>query len=162
MSRSIFDLGNLGEIETATNVSDILEDEVKSIDLDDYEGNNYYFFCANIHPSFALFIPTVPKSVVNNQMNNLISKRNSSDNEVREKAFIEAIQTIIGVNNMFQKYSKKGGARELEKYAQQGHQEYKNFCNDVVLYNLHMKVFFNKSFQLWDTKQIKELGFYRE
>ena len=162
MSRSIFDDVVLGEIETATNVSDILEDEVKSIKLDDYEGNNYYFFCANIHPSFALFIPTAPKSVIINQMNDLISKRNSSDNEVREKTFIGAIQTIMGVNNTFQKYSKKGGARELEKYAQQGHQEYKDFCNDVILYNLYMKVFFDKGFQLWDTKQIKELGFYRE
>ena len=158
MSRSIFDIGNLGEIETATNVSDILEEEVKSINLDDYEGNNYYFFCANIHPSFALFVPIFPKSVVNNQMKKLIDKRNSSDDEVREKAFIEALQTIFGVNNMFQKYSKKGGARELEKYAQQGHQEYKNFCNDVVLYNIYMKVFFNRPFEIWDPKKVEELG----
>ena len=156
---SLFDSEGLGEVETATKLSDLCE-EIKTINENDYEGNNYYFFCGTIHPSFSLFIPASPKYIVDDEVKKLRSEKESNDDEVKFKAINDCMSVLIGVNNTFQKYSCKGGARLLEQYAKQQSQEYKDFCNDVILYNVFMKVFFNKSMALWDINQIKQMGKY--
>ena len=159
MSRSIFDDVVLGEIETATNASDVLEDEVKSLNDDEYTDDKLYFFCANIHPSFSLFIPVVLKEYVDNQVKKLQNKIAGVNSiEGKNEMINEALCVIIGCNNEFNKYKVKGGARLLERYSIEGKKEYKDFCNDVVLYNIYMKVFFNRPFEIWDPKKVEELG----
>ena len=158
---SVFD-DVASEIETATKMEDVYDNNVKSIQCDEYEGNYYYFSCGTIHPSFALFAPTVPKHIVDDTMKKIRSKKESNNAEVRIKSASECISVLIGTNNTFQKYLGKGGVRLLEQYALQGKQEYKNFCNDVVLYNVYMSIYFNKPISLWDIEQIKEIGIYRD
>lgn len=158
---SIFDDNIIGEIETSTRVEDVV-DFTGSVLKTEYEGNNYYFFCATIHPSFSLFIPETPKHLVDDKIKNLISIKEGNDNENKNKLINEAMCVLMGCSDNFNKYKVKGGARLLEQYAKQGKQEYKDFCNDVVLYNIYMKVIFNKGLALWDISQIKELGMFRD
>lgn len=158
---SMFDDVVLGEVETAIKMEDIFDD-IKTSNPEEYEGNNYYFSCGVIHPSFALFVPVVPKQEVIDNIKLLRSEKDSSDIEVRNKAMNACIMTIMGTSATFQKYTGKGGARLLEKYSKQGKPEYREFCNDVVLYNIYMNVFFHKNISLWDVEQIKQMGLYRE
>lgn len=159
---SFFDSEGLGEIETATRYEDVYENDVKIVQPNEYEGNHYYFSCGTIHPSFALFIPAVPKHIVDEQMKRIRSEKESNNAEVKFKAMNECISVLMGTNNTFQKYIGKGGVRLLERYASEGKQEYKDFCNDVILYNIFMSVYFNKPVALWDLNQVKELGLYRD
>lgn len=159
---SMFDSEGLGDVETATKYEDIYDNDVKIVQPNEYEGNHYYFSCGTIHPSFALFIPTVPKHIVDDQIKRIRSEKESTNAEVKFKAMNECISVLMGVNNTFQKYLGKGGARLLEKYALEGKQEYKDFCNDVILYNIFMSIYFNKPVALWDLNQVKELGLYRD
>jgi len=158
---SVFDNDVLGEIETATRVEDVV-DFTGSVLKTEYEGNNYYFFCATIHPSFSLFIPATPKHIVNDKIKYLVSIKEGNNNESKNKLFSEAMSVLMGCNSNFEKYKVKGGARLLEQYAKQGKKEYIDFCNDVILYNIYMKVIFNKGLALWNIDQIKELGMFRE
>lgn len=161
MSGSIFDDVILSEIETANNIEDVV-DYTGSVLKTEYEGDNYYFFCATIHPSFSLFIPETPKHLVDDKIKNLISIKEGNNNENKNKLINEATCVLMGCSDNFNKYKGKGGARLLEQYAKQGKKEYKDFCNDVILYNIYMKVMFNKGLSLWDVDQIKELGLFRE
>jgi hypothetical protein len=160
---SVFDNDVLGEIETATRPEDVIDYTASLlINSDDYEGNNYYFFCAKIHPSFSLFIPVTPKHLVDDKIKYLISIKEGNNNESKNKLINEAMCVLMGCNNNFEKYKVKGGARLLEQYAKQGKKEYRDFANDVILYNIYMKVIFNKGLALWDINQIKEIGMFRE
>lgn len=155
---SVFDDVVIGEIETATKYEDVFENDIKTIKTAEYEGNYYYFSCGNIHPSLALFIPVVPKQVVDNTIKKLISKKEKDI----VGAMNDCMSVLFGTNMTFEKYKGKGGARLLEKYSkQENKQEYNEFCNDVVLYQIHMAVFFNKNMSLWDIDQLKEAGLYQ-
>jgi hypothetical protein len=158
--QSVFDNDVLGKIETAESMSDLF-DSPKEINVNNYEGNYYYFCCANIHPSLTLFIPCVSKTLVDSELKKWRDKINSVDEAEKDEAVSHGFSSLIETSNTFKKYSAKGGARQLEKYAKQGHQEYKKFCNDVALYYIITNVFFKKGFQLWDIEQIKQMGYYR-
>jgi len=160
-TQSLFDNGCLCEVETAIKLEDVINVE-KTTYVTEYEGNNYYFSCATIHPSFALFIPATSKHIVDGLIKKLNNKKESENDEIKHKAFNECMSVLIGVNETFQKYSVKGGVRLLEQYSLQRKTEYLDFCNDVMLYYVYMKVYFNKPFSLWDINQIKELGLFRE
>jgi hypothetical protein len=160
MSESIFDNVIIGEIETAENWSDVVEDNGNPINMDDY-GDTYYFFAAKIHPSFALFVTSASRKMVDDLVEDLSKKLHSTNPQEVSKIKTECLQTLMGCSSTFDKYSHKGGARELEKYSKEGKQEYRDFCNDVALYCVYLKVFFNVPFPLWDIEQLKQIGLDR-
>jgi len=129
---------------------------------DDYEGNKYYFFCAVIHPSFASIIPSALKHIADDMVKQIHNKKESENEEIRHKAFIDCMSVLFGVSKTFEKYSVEGGEKLLKQYAKEQKQEFDDFCDDVLLYNVYMRVYFDKPFPLWDTNQLKEIGMFRE
>jgi hypothetical protein len=90
------------------------------------------------------------------------NKKESENEEIRHKAFIDCMSVLFGVSKTFEKYSFEGGEKLLIQYAKEQKQEFDDFCNDVLLYNVYMRVYFDKPFPLWDTNQLKEIGMFRE
>jgi hypothetical protein len=90
------------------------------------------------------------------------NKKESENEEIRHKAFIDCMSVLFGVSKTFEKYSVEGGEKLLIQYAKEQKQEFDDFCEDVLLYNVYMRVYFDKPFSLWDTNQLKEIGMFRE
>jgi len=158
MSKSIFDDNVVGEIETSVHFSDVVEMSAEKVVSNDEYGDTYYFFAAKIHPSFALFISSASREMVDKTVGEIQKKLRSKNPQKVAKIQRECMQTLSGCSIGFEKYSHKGGARELEKYSREGKQEYKDFCNDIVLYFVYLKAFLGIQFSLWDKEQLKTLG----
>ena len=123
----------------------------QSID-DKYPSDIFYFYCGELSPEFEPFFPAITKKLFNDFEETLRSKLYSDDDEVKTKAIIETLCTIRGTEKTFNKYRRN--VEELTTHAKNGDVEYKNFCNDVILYYAHMRVLFHKPIPLMEYSQM--------
>ena len=123
----------------------------RSVD-DKYPSDIFYFYCGELSPKFEHFFPSITKKVFNDFEKILRSKLYHDDSEVREKAMKESLAVIMGTSKNFDKY--KINVEELITHAKNRDVEYKDFCNDVIIYYAHMRVLFYKPIPLIEHSQM--------
>ncbi len=122
---------------------------------DEYPGDTFYVCCTELSPQFEHFFVAVTKKIFNEFEETLRCKLYSSDNEVKTKAIIETLCVLKGTEKNFDRY--KRNVEELKRHARNGDEEYKTFCNDVIIHYAHMRVLFYKPLPLIEHSQMMKI-----
>lgn len=129
---------------------------IKESSTDDkYEGDIFYFCCAEISPSFTYFFPAIPKETFRNYVSKIHVKLTSDNLDVKNKTVTESLLLIQILENKFKECERN--IKKLEESAKNGTDEIKGFCNDVVLYYAHMRALYDKPIPLVNYEQMKIL-----
>jgi hypothetical protein len=126
----------------------------RSID-DEYPGDILYICCTELSPTFEHFFVAVTKKIFHDFEEKIRSKLCSDDSVIRDEATTECLCTISGTTKTFDKC--KRNVEELKRQAKNGDIEYKDFCNDVVIYYAYMRVLFHKPIPLIEHSQMMKI-----